>query len=207
MESAAPALRSIHAGMVSENDRKLGARETVIGMIDANEKRLKSLNERQQEISDGIILMQRFSEGIQSGVVKKFEDLLTDGVKQIFNKDYSVSIEFSVSGNTMNADFFITLPDGKKVNLAKGEGGGLRDLVAVLQRILYLVLEPSHPAKIVFFDEDLKMLDSGRAPSAFVFIMELCRELEVQVVWITHQQAAGEMDRESMKVVQIGAIE
>lgn len=204
MSIATSVLRDIHGQLVHDNARRRGARDSVIGMIKANEDKTKELNVRQQRIADGIVLVQRFSEGIQTGVVQRFEDLLTRGVRQIFNKEYSVSIEFATQGNTLNADFFMTLPDGKKVNLAKGEGGGMRDLVAVLQRILYLVLEPTRPAKLLLLDENLKALDVGRAPAAFTFIKELCHELDIQVIFVTHQQAATEIDGDGMKVIGIG---
>lgn len=187
--SSLSALRDLHASLSRENSTKIGARDTVIAMANAKVEAVKELNAKQQSIADCILLVQKFSEGLQSGVVQRFEDLLTRGIRTIFNKDYIVSIEFATSGNTLNADFFITLPDGKKVNLAKGEGGGMRDMVAVLQRVLYIILEPSHPARILFMDEDLKMLDSERAPAAFEFIRSLTAELDIQVVWITHQQS------------------
>lgn len=203
--SATSALKDIHAQLARENATRRGARDSVLGMLSNNEAKVKDLNAKQQDISNGIVMVQKFSEGIQTGVVHRFEDLLTRGVRQIFNKEYTVSIEFSVSGNTLNADFFMTLPDGKKVNLAKGEGGGMRDLVAVLQRILYIVLEPTQPARILFMDECLKALDVGRAPIAFGFIKDLCRELDIQVVAITHQAGATDTDGAGMKVIGIGS--
>jgi DNA repair exonuclease SbcCD ATPase subunit len=146
-----------------------------------------------QTLGDSVTLMQAFSGTLRSDVVQKFEGLLTKGVRQIFNKDYQISIEFSNSGNSVYADFYITLPDGKKVTLANGEGGGLRDFVSVLQRILYIILEPSRPSKVLFLDECFKALDAGRAPGAFRFISELCRELDIQVVFITHSPAAKDL--------------
>ena len=204
MSSALSALRDIHAALERENAKRRGARDTVIGMVKAREVIVKELNTKQQTISDCIILIQRFSEGIQTGVVQRFESLLTSGIRQIFKKDYTVTIEFAVSGNTLNADFFITLPDGKKVNLSRGEGGGLRDLVAVLQRILYIVLEPSQPARVLFLDENLKALDVGRAPAAFAFIKDLCAQLDIQVIFVTHQQGAVDAEPEGMKVIAVG---
>lgn len=197
-------LRSQHADLARLNAQLVGARDNVRQMIAANDGRTKDLNDKQKRVSECIILVQRFSEGIQTGVVHRFEDLLTRGVRQIFGKEYKVTIEFATSGNTLNADFFMTLPDGKKVSLANGEGGGMRDLVSVLQRILYVVLEPTRPARILFLDENLKALDVGRAPAAFTFIKELCRELDIQVVFVTHQQAATEIDSDGMRVVALG---
>ena len=139
--------------------------------------------------SDTIAITQRFSDGLQTGVIQKFEDLLTRGVREIFDKDYAIKIELQAKGNGVTAEFYAILPDGKKVSLAKGEGGGLKDLVGILQRVLYLILEPSHPAKILCLDEAGKYIDSTRSPAAFAFIANLCRELGVQVICISHADA------------------
>ena len=72
------------------------------------------------------------------------------------------------------------------VSMEDGEGGGMKDVIAVLNRILYLVLDPTRPAKILMLDENLKALDSWRAPSTFPIITKMARELGIQVVWITH---------------------
>ena len=161
--------------------------QTLITNEDLNVIELKN---NVQLISDGVLLMQRFAVGLRSDVITKFEDLLTKGVRQVFNVDYKISIEFTNSGNAVHADFMVKLPNSKKVNLATGEGGGLRDFVGILQRILYIILEPSLPAKVLFIDEGLKALDVDRSPEAFRFISQLTMELGIQVVFITHSQAA-----------------
>jgi hypothetical protein len=144
-------------------------------------------------LASSIAVVQNFSNNISTGIIDKFEELLTSGVREIFSKDYKIKIEFSTSGNSYHADFFVMLPDGKKINLAVGEGGGLRDFISVLQRILYIILEPSHPERILFLDESLKAMDAERSVAAFKFIAGLCKELDVQVVAITHSSAAKAM--------------
>lgn len=181
------------------------AEKNILGGLLASKESMECASiDRLRRLSDCVAMTQKFSEGIQSGVVKKFEDLLTRGVREVFDKDYKISIEFSSPGNTLSADFFVTLPDGKVVNLAKGEGGGLRDLVAVLMRVLYLVLEPTHPAKMVILDESFKFVDVGRAPKAFAFLRDLCSELGVQLVIVSHHQAVKELDGQGVKIIEIG---
>jgi len=193
-------LRDVREDIVS----RMAKRDMLRDLIKETEYERDTLAKRSQHLSDGVVLIQKFSEGIQSIVVKRFEDLLTKGVRQIFAKDYKIGIEFTTSSNTLNADFFATLPDGKIVNLAKGEGGGLRDLVAVLQRMLYLVLEPTRPAKFLFLDENLKYLDKGRAGPAFQFLSEVMEQLRIQTVWITHMAAAGDVEADGFKMISIG---
>jgi DNA repair exonuclease SbcCD ATPase subunit len=158
------------------------------------------------EVSDSIKVVQTFSDSLKTEVIKKFEELITRGVREIFDKDYKITIEFESKGNNVSADFYVLIPSGKKVNLAKGEGGGLRDFVAVLQRVLYMVLDPSRTAKFMIFDEDLKHLDTERSAKAFPFLVKLFEELDIQVLFITHSQAARALsDNKNVKLIEIGS--
>ena len=185
-------LRRYQSGK-SDLDRRRANQVAVAGLISTEEDKLASYTAGVEGLSSSVAVVQNFSNNMRTDIISKFEDLLTSGVREIFDKDYKLKIELSASGNSYHADFFVVLADGKKINLATGEGGGLRDFVSVLQRILYIMLEPSQPAKIVFMDESLKALDSDRAIKAFRFIAGLCKELGVQLVCITHSQAAKAM--------------
>lgn len=194
---------------VSEAERLLAKKEAEEDMLKAEltskRLRLDEATSAVTKLSDGVTLIQKFSDGMQTGIIQRFEDLLTRGVRQIFDKDYAIRIEFQSKGNGVSADFYAILPDGKKVNLAKGEGGGLKDLVGVLQRVLYIILEPSHPAKLLVLDENMKHLDAARAPIAFAFISDLCKELGIQVIWVTHSDAAkGLQEAGSARIIKIG---
>ena len=179
-------------------------RDAVANVIAAEDATLRELRDKVQMLTDGIALMQTFSGSLRSDVVKRFEDLLTTGVRQVWGKDYRIVIDFHNSGNSIGAEFYAILPNGKKVTLKNGEGGGLKDFVGVLQRILYLVLEPTHPTKIIFLDECLKAVDCNRAALAFKFIAQLAIELGVQLVFITHEQAAKAMSEvPGVSVVEI----
>jgi uncharacterized protein YjgD (DUF1641 family) len=179
-------------------------RDAVANVLASEQDNITRLKDKVQQLTDGITLMQTFSTTLRSDVVGKFEDLLTKGVREVFKKDYKITIEFTNQANAVYADFYVTLPDGKKINLANGEGGGLRDFVGILQRLLYIILEPTQPSRILFIDEGLKALDVERSPIAFKFIAELTHELGIQVIFITHSQAAKAMSgTEGTSVVEI----
>jgi ABC-type molybdenum transport system ATPase subunit/photorepair protein PhrA len=153
-------------------------------------------------VTKAMAVVQNFSGNIRTDVITKFEELLTSGVREVFGKDYKITIEFSSSANSYHADFMVTLPSGRKVNLATGEGGGLKDFIAVLQRMLYIMLEPNKPARILVMDENLKAVDVARADMAFRFIAGLAKELDIQVIMITHSSAAARAS-DGMSVVEI----
>jgi hypothetical protein len=164
--------------------------QSLKALIDGEEDDVEMYTRETLDLTDSIAVLQNYSNSIRMDIITKFEDLITSGVREVFNKDYKIKIEFSNPGNSYHAEFYVILPDGKKINLAAGEGGGLRDFISVLQRILYIILEPTKPSRVIFLDENLKHLDSSRSAAAFRFISGLAKELDVQVLMITHSAAA-----------------
>lgn len=150
-------------------------------------------------------MTQAFSGSIQTEVIKQFEDLLTRAIRQIFGRDYQIEIEFQTKGNSFWADFHVRLPSGRRVSLSNGEGGGLKDLAAVLNRILYLVLDPTQPARIVFMDENLANMDGWRSPYSFQLLVKIMHELKIQAIWISHNETirSGEIGLEGARVLRM----
>ena len=187
--------------------RRRANRDAIFNVLASEQTNIKDLKDKVQQLGDGITLVQTFATTLQSDVVHKFEDLLTRGVRAVFQEDVKIIIEFSSSANNVNADFMAVLPDGKKINIAV-DGGGLRDLVGVLMRLLYLVLEPTMPSKIMLLDESFKALDANRAAIAFKFIADVARELGIQCVWITHAGAARAMSEvDGASVLEISKVD
>ena len=183
-------------------------RDAVAHVLAVEKENIEELKAKVTQLQDGISLMQNFTNTLRSDVVTKFEDLLTKGARHVFQEDYKVTIEFTNAANSVYADFYVTLPNGRKINILNGEGGGLKDFVAVLQRMLYIILEPSLPSRLIFIDESFKALDGERAQSAFKFISELAHELGIQIVFITHADAARAMsDTEGVSVLHVAKID
>ena len=165
-------------------------------------RRVNEGNIRSVMLGDSVKLMQIFSGGIRTGVIQKFEELITNAIREIYGRDYSISIEFDdTKSGSIWAEFFVILPNGKKVNLAK-EGGGLRDVVSVLSRVLYLMMDPSQPARFLVFDENLKNLDEWRSPNGIRLIFKVIRELGIQSIFITHKEvvSSGRIDLPDAKM-------
>jgi len=159
---------------------------------------IRNLKTKQDEYSNikkkielldkSVIILKKFNSTIGKEIIQKFEELITKGIREIFEKDYKFIIDLDFNNSVApTAEFLIKIPDKDKIiNISKGEGGGIRDFVSVLIRILYLILEPTKPAKILFLDENLKHLDRIRAIKAIKFIKELSEKLNIQIIFITH---------------------
>lgn len=164
-------------------------RKTQSDMLEAQAKSKIAVAEAAQkemaEIADSVALVQAFAGQIQTGIIERFEDLINRGIREIFKEDYKVQVVFEAKSNSFWADLYITLPGGNRVPMSK-QGGGMKHLAAVLSRILYIVLDPTQPAKFMLLDETMKDLDEWRYPEGFRFIMDVATQLGIQVVWTTH---------------------
>jgi DNA repair exonuclease SbcCD ATPase subunit len=179
------------------------ARDMYNRTLEQKEKELKEINEKISALTQSIDILQDFHLNLEIGIIKKFEELITKGIQEIFGKEYKFIIEFKNESFGTSADFYIKIPESDKViNLASGEGGGIKDFISVLIRMLYLILEPSKPAKILFLDENLKHLDRERAIKALKFIKELAEKLNIQIVFITHLDV-NDYDIEGINIIKI----
>lgn len=156
-----------------------------------------------QLLGDCVVVMQNFATQIQTGIIAKFEDLLNRGIREIFKRDYKAQVVFEAKANSFWADIYVTLPNGNRVPI-NNEGGGMRELASMLSRILYVVLDPTQPAKILFLDESLSQIDEWRYPDGFKFIMDICTQLGIQVIWITHNAAISsrELDLPEARIIR-----
>jgi DNA repair exonuclease SbcCD ATPase subunit len=179
------------------------ARDMYKRTLEQKEKELKEIEEKISALTQSIDILQDFHLNLEIGIIKKFEELVTKGIQEIFGKQYKFIIEFKNENIGTSADFYIKIPESDKIiNLASGEGGGIKDFISVLIRMLYLILEPSKPAKILFLDENLKHLDRERAIKALKFIKELAEKLNIQVVFITHLDV-NDYDVDGINIIKI----
>jgi len=146
---------------------------------------IKSKESDVEMIVKSINVMQEFYSNLQTDVVFKFENLITEGIKEVFDSDCKFEIEFKKENNNVSAEFYINIGN-KKIILNEGEGGGIKDFISVLFRIIYLILDRNNKSRIIFLDENLKHLDKERSHKALKFIHNLCKQLNIQVFFITH---------------------
>lgn len=167
-----------------------------LGILHLKQNKLNQIESEISILEKSGKILQSFLSSVEHDIINRFENLISSGVKEVFEKNYEIKIVFSNTQNNINADFIVRLPDGKEVNIYEGEGGGLKDFISVLQRILYIILEPNRPDKILFLDENLKHLDATRAIKAFNFIRKLTKELDVQILFITHLDILNKISME-----------
>lgn len=160
-------------------------KEMLLRNIEDKKNNIKLKESDIEMISKSINVVQEFYSNLQTDVVFKFENLITEGIKEVFETECKFEIEFKKENNNISAEFYINIGN-KKIVLNDGEGGGIKDFISVLFRIIYLILDRNNKSRVIFLDENLKHLDKDRSHKALKFIYNLCKQLKIQVFFITH---------------------
>ncbi len=155
-------------------------------VLDEINSKLNELTNKEKDVDQALVHIQNINLSLKDDIIKKFESLITEGIKEVFEEDYKIKIEMKKSAFKIIANINIILPNGKEVDIYEGEGGGIKDFVSVLMRIIYFILESEKRSPIIFLDENLKHLDSERALKAIEFIKKITEKFGITVVFITH---------------------
>ncbi len=138
-------------------------------------------------------LMQLSSAATWDTTKQLVESLVTRALQAVFyDRDYKFIVKQEVKRGA-SAVSFAVLDEGMELDLIDELGGGIADVVALVLRIAFLVLHKPKIRPALFLDEPLKHLWSGYQPNAAKFLKQVCQELELQLLVVTHQDelAAG----------------
>ena len=109
--------------------------------------------------------------------------LVTDSIKVVFpDRNLIFRVEFSTARDTQCN---VSLEeDGKKLSLFDSEGYGVLDIISIVLRAAYIVLDKSE--KIMILDEPFRNLSVDRHEAASKMLYHLSHRLKMQIIINTH---------------------
>ena len=109
--------------------------------------------------------------------------LVTDSIKVVFpDRSLIFRVEFSTARDTQCN---VSLEeDGKKLSLFDSEGYGVLDIISIVLRAAYIVLDKSE--KIMILDEPFRNLSVDRHEAASKMLYDLSHRLKMQIIINTH---------------------
>lgn len=137
-----------------------------------------------------------FSESYKKLVIDKIEALITDGLQTIMQNKH-IYFRFKVETKRNNLDISFKIFDdivGEETDLLFGESGGVKNIVAILLRVILIILSTPNPAPIVL-DEVGVGISEEYQENFGTFLSDLSHKLGIQIIFITHINAvAGKAD-------------
>lgn len=109
-------------------------------------------------------------------------------LETIFPEPYELEVEFVPRRNKTECDIYLTTSDGNKINPLDESGGGVVDVTSFALRIACWSMKSPKSRPVILLDEPFKHLSADLLENASEVLGELCRELGLQMLTVTHEQ-------------------
>lgn len=113
-------------------------------------------------------------------------------LKQVINSaltyifpDKSLEMDIELSDKRGKSMTFVIRNKGRRVNLKRGMGMGVKCVISCILHIYYLQCKNS---KYLLLDEAYSNISKEYIANFFEFLQRLCQSLDFTVIWITHDE-------------------
>jgi DNA repair exonuclease SbcCD ATPase subunit len=158
------------------------------------------------KITDALDFLYKFSEFTRNEVKTKLETLSNLALSSVFTEK---KMQFKVIPNRNKKGLFYDLyidTDGNITPLEDCKGGGVLDIISLCLRISYLRIFKGTLRQVLILDEPFKNLDDVRRPVAIDWLATTAKEMNIQMIIVTHLVDLIEKADKAIKVEQINGI-
>lgn len=141
------------------------------------DRQLKGVQESRQYYKKAIDIVYERS-------IQELKDVINSALSYIFT-DKNLEMDIELTDKRGKSLSFIIKNKGKKVNLKRGMGMGVKCVISCILHIYYLQCKNS---KILMLDEAYSNISKGYISNFFDFISKLCNKLNFTVILITHDE-------------------
>lgn len=171
------------------------AQSQLVGsQLDTRKSEIEALNIRAEDLSKISALLSTYADERQEEVQKHFESVVSQGLKQVFDEDLTLSIRNRMVGKRFETDFVLVSKIGDETletSILDARGGGVAAVAGFLIQAVLVLLTPGSRS-ILFLDEIFSQVSEGYLEPLSVFIKELVERTDLQVVLVTHSDVFAE---------------
>ena len=151
--------------------------------LEQKKQELDSLEARLASLKKIASIFKKSAVSSQEYLSNYLTALVTDSIKVVFpDRNLIFRVEFSTARDTQCN---VSLEeDGKKLSLFDSEGYGVLDIISIVLRAAYIVLDKSE--KIMILDEPFRNLSVDRHEAASKMLYDLSHRLKMQIIINTH---------------------
>lgn len=118
--------------------------------------------------------------------------VVNEALKAVFSSTDTLKLVPTYFGQNLDVSLYLVTENNFLVDLKSGTGGGIKDLVSTVLRLLLLVAFYPPLPRFVFLDEVGKNISSDFQERFGMFLNQLSKKLNLQVLLITHQQSVAQ---------------
>lgn len=144
--------------------------------------------------SEAHSIVQQAAQMAQENVQKQIGTIVSTALAAVFPEPYEFVVEFPQKRGTVECEFFFQR-NGERTPPLQDSGFGAADIASIALKISFREMGSTRP--ILVIDEPCKNLSRAYHEAAALIFKELCRQLGLQMIMVTHiedfRQAADKL--------------
>jgi DNA repair exonuclease SbcCD ATPase subunit len=164
------------------------------------ESEIKALKHDQLVLEQVVTLFRHLIKREVYDHAERFSEIVEQGMRAIFH-DQELGFRFDVEEKRgkVSIQCVTTSQEGHEGDPLKAFGGGVASIQSLILRVL--VLKRKKLAPYLFLDESLAALSEEYVQQAALFLKEVCKRFEVNILLITHNKTFQEYADHVYRVV------
>jgi len=132
-------------------------------------------------------------------------DIVSLALEAVFPDPYTFEVDFIERRNRTECDLLFSR-NGEKINPITASGGGVVDVASFALRVASWSMAIPHSRNTLILDEPFRYLSTELLPYAGEMLKQLSKELEIQIIMVTHSEELMENADKTFEVCQMKGI-
>lgn len=181
----------------------ISKRELLKEQIHNKIKEKETLNLKLIDLKEVQAIFQKAAQTTQENLSFHIETIVSQALATVFDDPYEFRARFVSRRNVSECDLFF-FRDGLELDPLEGCGYGSADIASLALRIAYWKLSTSRNSLIL--DEPLRNLSKDKQSLASFMLKEISKQLDLQILIISHNQELTEYADKIFEVTQINGV-
>lgn len=171
-------------------DQRIGRHRALVDQLEDFTSRAEGSENLAVVYDKACVLLNKFADERQDSVYGRLEELVTQGLTQIFQEDLRLVVRTKQVGKRADVEFKIVSKYGDyeiETDIMGARGGGVAAIAGFLMQVIVVLLTDA--PKVLFLDETFAQVSAEYEPRLAEFVSELADEMGMQFVIVTHSTA------------------
>ena len=138
----------------------------------------------------------------ESELLTKLDKFVSFGLSFIFGEEYSFVSVLNVAGKDVRLDFKVKKGSGELLDITKACGGGIAEVVSLLLRLFFIIMDKDENAPFLMLDTALINLSDIYASRMSLLLKDICYGLGIQIILLTHTFQFAEFADHNYELLQ-----
>lgn len=171
----------------SELDSLQGEISFIEKTIQEKEFNIEQIKKDRQTVLKAVELLTLIQKATREKTKQEFESIVTHALRYVLNEDYKLQLEFGKRGNLPELNLNISSPSCQEfIDPNDSESGGVIDLVSLALRLVLIEITTPKIEGFIVLDETFKHLSKDFLDNAILFLKEINKKLNRQIIFVSH---------------------